>query len=73
MFVGDHRYLQAIDVGLGKIHSDPMQQSQNLIDERFLLSGLLHDEVTSTLLRNLDESIAGHILYTYTAFRMLTT
>jgi hypothetical protein len=42
-----------------------MEQPQDLVDERFLLLRLLHDEMTPTFLRNFDESVARHILNTY--------
>lgn len=42
-----------------------MQQPEDLIYERFLFPGLVHDEVPSAFLRNFDERIAGHVLHTF--------
>ena len=41
-----------------------MQHSQNFVDEGLGLAGLLHDEVATTLLCDLDERITRHVLYT---------
>jgi hypothetical protein len=41
-----------------------MQKAQNLIHKWFLLSRLVHHEVPSTFLGDLDESITGHVLDT---------
>lgn len=54
-----------------KVHGDPMKHAQNLINERLSLACLLHDEVTTALLRDLDERIAGHVLHTCMAFARL--
>lgn len=39
-----------------------MESSKNLVDEGLGLSRLLSDEVTTTLLSDLDEGIASHVL-----------
>jgi len=41
-----------------------VQQSQYFINERFGLSRLVHYEMPPTLLRDLDERIASHVLHT---------
>lgn len=43
----------------------PVKRPQDLIDERLVLARLLHDEMPPTLLRNLNESVARHVLNTY--------
>jgi hypothetical protein len=48
-----------------QIHSNPMEKAQNLINKGFLFTRLLHNEMTATFLRDLDESIASHILDTF--------
>jgi hypothetical protein len=45
-----------------------MQETQNFIHKRFLLSGLLHYKVSTAFLCNLNESVTGHILYTLMGF-----
>lgn len=47
-----------------QVHRDPMQSPQDLIDERLMLARLLHDEMSSALLRNLDKRITRHVLDT---------
>lgn len=47
-----------------EIDSDTMQRPEDLVNERLLLSGLLHDKMSSTLLCDFDERITRHILYT---------
>jgi hypothetical protein len=42
-----------------------MQSSQDLVDERLMFSSLLHNKVPPTLLSNLDESVARHVLHTW--------
>lgn len=41
-----------------------MKQAQNLVYKRLLFSRLVHHEVSSTFLGDLDESITGHVLDT---------
>lgn len=48
----------------GQVHGDPVQEAQNFIHERFLLSGLLHHKMSTAFLCDLNESVTGHILYT---------
>ena len=50
-----------------KVNSNTMQRPQDVVYKRFLLPGLLHDEMSSTFLCDLDERITGHVLHTYTA------
>lgn len=45
-----------------------MQEAQNFIHERFLLSGLLHHKVSTAFLSDLNESVTSHILYTLMGF-----
>ena len=45
-----------------------MQKAQYFIHERFLLSGLLHYEVSTAFLCDLNESVTGHILHTLMRF-----
>lgn len=54
-----------------KVYSDTMKHTQNLVNEWLGLACLLHDEVTTAFLRDLDECIAGHVLHTCTAFARL--
>jgi len=37
-----------VNLSRGEIASDALEVSKDLVDERFLLSRLLHDEVTAT-------------------------
>jgi hypothetical protein len=48
-----------------EIQSDSVQRAQDLVNERFSLSRLLGDEMTTALLSDLDERIACHVLDTY--------
>jgi hypothetical protein len=41
-----------------------VQQTEDLVDERLRFARLLHDEVPATLLRDLDECVARHVLHT---------
>jgi hypothetical protein len=45
-----------------------MQEAQNFIDERLLLSRLLHHKVSTAFLCDLNESVTSHILYTLMGF-----
>lgn len=47
-----------------QVHGDAMEVAQDLVDEWLRLAGLLENEVPSAFLRNLDESVTGHILHT---------
>jgi hypothetical protein len=46
-----------------------VQHPENLIDEWLGLSSLLHDEMATALLGNLDERVTSHVLNTCTAIR----
>ena len=48
-----------------KIDSDAVQGPEYFIDERLVLSGLLHDKMASTLLSDFDEGVTSHILNTW--------
>jgi hypothetical protein len=47
-----------------QVHRYSVQCSQDFVDERLVLSSLLHDKVPSTLLSDFDERIASHVLNT---------
>ena len=47
-----------------EIHRDALQVAENVVNERLSLAGLLHNEMPSALLRDLDERVASHILHT---------
>lgn len=49
----------------GQVTGDALHATDDLIDERFSLSGLKRYEVSFALLGNLDERVACHVLHTY--------
>jgi hypothetical protein len=53
-----------VDLLRRKVDRYPVKRPQDLIDERLVLARLLHDEMPPTLLRNLDECVARHVLNT---------
>jgi hypothetical protein len=57
---------QALETHLLRIQIDSsaIQMPEDFFDKRLLFASLLHDEVSATFLRNLDEGVAGHILNT---------
>jgi hypothetical protein len=53
-----------VDLLRREVDRYPVKRPQDLIDERLVLARLLHDEVTATLLCDLDECVARHVLNT---------
>ena len=68
---GDHvtdSLVEGVNLLGSEIDGDPVQRSQNFVDEWLVLSGLLHDEVPTTLLGDFDEGVTSHVLDTLVRF-----